>query len=52
MIGSLMESVVIALVIGGSLGTVTALHVLGPKKIAARFGNEPRHQRRLYTFFT
>jgi len=36
MIGFLMESVVIAFVMGGIMGAVTALHLLGPKKIGVK----------------
>ena len=36
MMGMLMESVVIAFAMGGVIGAVTALHLLGPKKIALR----------------
>ena len=36
MMGLLMESVVIAFVVGGIMGAVTALHLLGPKKIGAK----------------
>ncbi len=36
MIGLLMESVVIAFAVGAIIGAVTALHLLGPKKIGAK----------------
>jgi len=44
MIGLLLESVVIAFVIGGIMGAVTALHLLGPKKIGAKIDSQQRHR--------
>ena len=43
MVGLLMESVVVAFVIGGVTGAVTALHLLGSKKIV---GEEADGRRR------
>jgi hypothetical protein len=42
MFGILMESVVIAFVMGGILGAVTALHLSGNKKVALKIENKRR----------
>lgn len=44
--GMLMESIMIAFVIGGIMGAVTALHLLGPKKIEVKVENEQRSKHR------
>jgi len=41
MMGLLMESVVIAFVIGGVMGAVMALHLLGPRKIEVEVASKP-----------
>jgi hypothetical protein len=48
MMGMLMETVVIAFVMGGIMGAITALHLLGPKKIAVKADDNraPQKQRR------
>jgi|GEM_PF-2033152 len=47
MIGMLFEAVVLAFVIGGIIGAVTALHLSSPKKIPVRIQSEThRHHRR------
>ncbi|WP_455208567.1 hypothetical protein [Kaarinaea lacus] len=47
MIGMLFEAVVLAFVIGGIIGAVTALHLSGAKKIPVRIQHDiRRHNRR------
>lgn len=46
MIGLLMESVVIAFVIGGILGAITALHLSGEKKTEVKIKSDPRRRQR------
>lgn len=47
MIAMLLEAVVLAFVIGGIIGAVTALHLSGPKKMPVRIqDNTHRHNRR------
>lgn len=42
----LMETVVIAFVMGGIMGAITALHLQKPKKIAVKVDNKAPHERR------
>ncbi len=47
MIAMLLEAVVLAFVIGGIIGAVTALHLSGPKKVPIKIQNNThRHRRR------
>ena len=47
MIAMLLEAVVLAFVIGGIIGAVTALHLSSPKKAPIRIqSNNHRHNRR------
>jgi len=47
MIAMLLEAVVLAFVIGGIIGAITALHLSSSKKIPVRIQNNThRHQRR------
>lgn len=41
-----MESVVMAFVLGGIMGAVTALHLSGAKKIGVKVDRKQRPQRR------
>lgn len=44
MIGMLMEAVVLAFVIGGVIGAVTALHLSSQWKIPVKIQNDSRHR--------
>jgi hypothetical protein len=45
MIGMLMEAVVLAFVIGGIIGAVTALHLSSLRKIPVKIQSDTRHRR-------
>jgi hypothetical protein len=45
MIGMLMEAVVLAFVIGGIIGAVTALHLSNLRKMPVRIQEDPRRRR-------
>ncbi len=44
MIGMLLEAVVLAFIIGGIVGAVTALHLSNLKKVPVRIKNDNLHQ--------
>jgi hypothetical protein len=46
MMGMLMETVVIAFVMGGIMGAITALHLQKPKKLPLKVDHRSPHKRR------
>ena len=46
MIGMLLEAVVLAFVIGGIVGAVTALHLANARKVPVRIQSDDRYRQR------